>query len=163
MSGTKPDERIRTPMRWDATAPAAGFSTGTPWEALSDDPASVNVADESADPGSLLSTYRDLIRLRASQPALASGELVPVDASDRHVVAFVRSEGPDAVLVVANIGNEAGRIAAPDPRRGTALRHAVAPRSCGATPRSRRRTITADAAASRTTRRSRPSGRARSS
>ncbi len=107
MSGSKPDERIRTPMRWDATEPAAGFSTATPWETLSDDPASVNVADESADPDSLLATYRDLIRLRASQPALASGDLVPVDSSDRHVVAFVRNAGTDAVVVVANVGNEA--------------------------------------------------------
>ena len=47
MTGAKPDERIRTPMRWDASQPAAGFSTAEPWEPLSADPASVNVADES--------------------------------------------------------------------------------------------------------------------
>ena len=28
MTGRKPDERIRTPMRWDATSPGAGFTTG---------------------------------------------------------------------------------------------------------------------------------------
>ncbi|HSW27340.1 MAG TPA: alpha-amylase family glycosyl hydrolase, partial [Burkholderiaceae bacterium] len=32
MTGHKPDERIRTPMRWDATEPAAGFSTAAPWQ-----------------------------------------------------------------------------------------------------------------------------------
>ena len=37
MTGAKPDERIRTPMRWDASAPAAGFSTHAPWEPLSGD------------------------------------------------------------------------------------------------------------------------------
>jgi Domain of unknown function (DUF3459) len=94
-------------MRWDASEPAAGFSTTAPWQALSDDPVSVNVADQTGDPGSLLSTYRDLIRLRASQPALASGALVPVDAADRHVVAWLRTEGPETALVVANVGNEA--------------------------------------------------------
>ena len=108
MSGRKPDERIRTPMRWDATEPAAGFSTAAPWEALSDDPASeVNVADESADPDSLLATYRDLIRLRASQPALASATS---SRSTRRTAASSRSfatAGTDAVLVVANVGNEA--------------------------------------------------------
>jgi glycosidase len=106
LTGRKPDERIRTPMRWDASAPGAGFTTGAPWEALSDDPATVNVADESGDPASLLSTYRDLIRVRATRPALARGAIVPVDSADRHVVAYLRSDGVDTVLVVANTGNE---------------------------------------------------------
>jgi alpha-amylase len=106
MSGRKPDERIRTPMRWDASSPAAGFSTVQPWQPLSDDPANVNVADQSAESGSLLATYRDLIRLRNEHPALASGELLPVDAADRHVVAWLRSEAGEAVLVVANVGTE---------------------------------------------------------
>jgi alpha-amylase len=106
MTGRKPDERIRTPMRWDGTTPAAGFSSATPWEPLSDDPAAVNVATESADPGSVLSFYRDLIRLRAAHPALAVGDLVPVDAADRHVIAYLRAEGTDTVLVVANLGKE---------------------------------------------------------
>jgi len=111
MTGRKPDERIRTPMRWNATSPAAGFSTVEPWEPLSDDPATVNVEDEAADDGSLLGTYRDLVRLRASRPALASGDLVPVKSADRHVVAFLRTSGADALLVVANVGAEP--VAAP--------------------------------------------------
>ena len=44
MTGQKPDPEIRTPMRWDGSEPAAGFSTHAPWEALSADPSSVNVA-----------------------------------------------------------------------------------------------------------------------
>jgi glycosidase len=107
MTGRKPDERIRTPMRWDASTPAAGFSTTEPWEPLSDDPTSVNVADESRDDRSLFVAYRALIRLRADSPALASGDLIPVDAADRHVLAYLRSMGPDSVLVVANVGSEA--------------------------------------------------------
>ena len=64
------DERIRPPMRWDASGPGAGFTTGTPWEAFGDDPPGTDVATQSADPESLLSTYRDLIALRAANPAL---------------------------------------------------------------------------------------------
>ncbi len=107
MSGRKPDERIRTPMRWDATVPAAGFSTAEPWEPLSDDPAGVDVATESSDPGSVLSTYRELTRLRSANPALLSGGLVPVESADRHVIAYLRSAPDETALVVANIGNEA--------------------------------------------------------
>lgn len=106
MSGRKPDERIRTPMRWDATEPAAGFSTVEPWQPLSNDPRSVNVADEATDEDSLLATYRDLIHLRATQPALASGDLLSVDAADREVVAWLRSWAGKTVLVVANVGKE---------------------------------------------------------
>ena len=111
MSGSKPDERIRTPMRWDATTPGAGFTKGTPWEALSSDPPGTDVATEAADPTSLLSTYRNLTRLRADHPALVDGALIPVAAADRHVVAFLRSSGNETVLVVANLGIEA--VAAP--------------------------------------------------
>jgi alpha-glucosidase len=53
---------FRHPMQWDAT-PAGGFTSGTPW--LSPvDPAERNVADQRDDPGSLLSYWRELIRLR---------------------------------------------------------------------------------------------------
>jgi glycosidase len=103
MTGRKPDERIRTPMRWDATSPASGFSTHDPWEAMSDDPPTTNVAAESADPGSLLSHYRDLIRLRAAHPALAEGAFVPVTSDISSVVAGLRSSSTETALVLTNV------------------------------------------------------------
>ena len=110
LTGQKPDERIRTPMRWDASSPAAGFSTATPWEPLGDDPPGTDVATERADPDSLWSTYRDLIALRDREPALRSGSLVPVRVGDDALVAFLRP-APDpadgAVLVVANLSGAA--------------------------------------------------------
>ena len=106
MSGRKPDERIRTPMRWDATAPGAGFTTGTPWQSLGEDPPGTDVATEAADPGSLLSLYRDLIRLRTAHPALASGDWLPVDPSPSSVASFLRFDGTETLLVVANLSDE---------------------------------------------------------
>jgi alpha-amylase len=106
MTGRKPDERIRTPMRWDAGGPGAGFTTGAPWEALGDDPSGTDVATQAADPGSLLSLYRDLIRLRAAHPALAAGDWLAVDAAPASVVSFLRSTGNDTILVVANLSEE---------------------------------------------------------
>jgi len=106
MTGRKPDERIRTPMRWDATGPGAGFTTGTPWEALGEDPPGTNVATEAADPGSLLSLYRDLIRMRTGHPALASGNWLAVDAAPSSIVAFLRFEGSETLLIVANLSDE---------------------------------------------------------
>jgi glycosidase len=107
LSGAKPDERIRTPMRWDDSTPAAGFSSHAPWESLSDDPAAVNVAAESADPGSLLSRYRDLIRLRAAHPALATGTWTAVDSDAPAVVAALRVSPTETALVLTNLGTSA--------------------------------------------------------
>lgn len=107
MTGAKPDEKIRTPMRWDATSPAAGFSSHAPWEAMSSDPATLNVASESADPGSLLSHYRDLIRLRADHPALATGTWTSIDTDAPGVVAALRSSPTETAIVITNVGTTA--------------------------------------------------------
>ena len=106
MTGAKPDERIRTPMRWDSAQPNAGFSMTTPWEALSDDPAATSVAAESADANSLLATYRSLIQLRAAHPALSRGNSTPVDTSSRAVNAYLRQADGETILVMANLGTE---------------------------------------------------------
>jgi alpha-amylase len=106
MSGRKPDERIRTPMRWDAVGPGAGFTTGTPWQALAEDPPGTDVATQATDPESLLSLYRDLIRLRTSNPALAAGDWLSVDAAPASVAAFLRFDESATLLVVANLSDE---------------------------------------------------------
>lgn len=105
MTGGKPDERIRTPMRWDGSAPAGGFSAAAPWQPLSDDPEGIDVASEAANPDSLLSSYRSLIKLRSEHPALATGDWTKVKASDRAVAAFLRHVPGEEVLVVANLGD----------------------------------------------------------
>ncbi len=107
MTGAKPDERIRTPLRWDASSPAAGFSSHAPWEAMSDDPASLNVSAESADPGSLLSRYRELIRLRAAHPAIATGSWTPIDVDSPGVVAALRRDPTETALVLTNVSDAA--------------------------------------------------------
>jgi alpha-amylase len=103
MTGDKPDERLRTPMHW-TTGRAAGFSTGAVWEPLQPDSATANVALQNADTGSLLNHYRRLIHLRASNGALGAGELVPMEASDPSVAAYLRRDGARVVLVIANLG-----------------------------------------------------------
>jgi Glycosidases len=102
MTGDKPDERLRTPMQW--TANASGFTSGKPWETLQNDTSTANVARERADSGSLLTVYRRLIHLRARNAALATGELIPLMASNGGVLAFLRRDPAGVVLVVANLG-----------------------------------------------------------
>lgn len=107
LTGRKPDERIRTPMRWDSSMPAAGFSDATPWQPLGEDPAGTDVASESSDPDSLLSAYRSLVALRAAHRALAVGDQTPVDADAPSVVAYLRHVTGQTMLVVVNLADEA--------------------------------------------------------
>jgi glycosidase len=102
MTGDQPDPRLRTPMQW-TPGPRAGFSTAPVWEPLQPDSATANVAVQTSNPGSLLRRYRRLVHLRSSNRALGSGELVPLEASDSSVVAYLRRDGARAVLVVANL------------------------------------------------------------
>jgi alpha-amylase len=117
MTGDKPDERLRTPMQWSPRT-GVGFTTGKEWEAPQADSLTRNVALEDRDPRSLLNLYRRLIHLRKDNEALATGRLVPLVASNPHVVVFLRRStdgrsGPKglpngrgrAVVVVANLGD----------------------------------------------------------
>jgi len=105
MRGAKPDERIRTPMQWDASA-TAGFTTGKPWEDLSGNLEKVNVAAQSADAGSLLNHYRALIRLRAAHPALRAGDMALVESDSLKVYAALRYGEGEKILVVANLSED---------------------------------------------------------
>jgi len=105
MLGDKPDEFIRTPMPWDTTGPHAGFTQGTPWQRLGPDSLVANVAAQQHNPRSLLSRHRRLIQLRDATPALARGTLIPLASTHPAIAAYVRRDGDDAVLVLANLSS----------------------------------------------------------
>jgi len=106
MSGRKPDEQIRTPMRWTEDPVTAGFTSGMPWEALSEDPPSVSVAAETDDPQSLLSAYRDLIAMRAANPALRDGVTTIVDGGAEPVIGWLRTTADQALLTIVNVSDK---------------------------------------------------------
>ena len=123
MTGTKPDPRLRTPMQW-GPGPAAGFTTGTPWEPLQDDSATANVAAQTGDPNSLLSHYRRLIHLRTTDPVLGNGRWVPLDPGTDGVAAYLRWSPGEAILVAVNL-----RDGVSGPLTLTALPGAIPPGS----------------------------------
>ena len=98
-------DEVRTPMQWTA-APGVGFCPDdvAPWLPVNDNRSERNVADQSADPSSLLSLYRTLLALRAASPALSGGSLHIVDSDAEEVLAYERSDGEERLLVVANLG-----------------------------------------------------------
>ncbi|MDQ6683196.1 MAG: alpha-amylase family glycosyl hydrolase [Chloroflexota bacterium] len=101
----------RTPMQWTAE-PGGGFSSGQPWLPLTD-PQRVNVADQQADPSSLLSLYRSLIALRRDRPAVRAGLHRSLFGVGEQVLAWTRELDGDRVLVVANMGSRTERLRLP--------------------------------------------------
>ncbi|HEU0043497.1 alpha-amylase family glycosyl hydrolase [Sphingomonas sp.] len=92
----------RTPMAWEGSA-HAGFSSAHPWLPLHPDWPSRNVAAQDGDPGSMLTLYRALLRLRRGSAALSVGSLTLVEAAD-DVIAYERRHGDERVLVAVNLG-----------------------------------------------------------
>ncbi|HYH07161.1 MAG TPA: alpha-amylase family glycosyl hydrolase [Thermoanaerobaculia bacterium] len=95
------DESKRTPMPWTANG---GFSSASPWFQYSAGLSTANVATQTGDPTSLLSRYRNLIHVRNNSVALQKGDLQLFDAGSQ-VLAFLRSEGDERVLVVHNVSD----------------------------------------------------------
>lgn len=80
----------------------ARVATGTPWQPLNANYLQYNVQVEDADPGSLLRWYRRLIHLRDDSPALRRGAHHALDSSAAPVLAFVRDDGAQKLLCLAN-------------------------------------------------------------
>ena len=101
----------RTPMPWDATA-NAGFTTGEPWLPLNADWPSRNVAQETADPLSMLTLHQGLLALRRERPALVLGDLKLIDTFG-DVLAYERILGDQRLLVALNLGSTPQTLALP--------------------------------------------------
>ena len=92
----------RTPMQW-SSAPQGGFSTNPKtWLPLADNYKTINIEVESADPGSELNWFRELIALRRSNPALHYGNTVILNASDNDVLSYARTYRGKIVVVAMN-------------------------------------------------------------
>ena len=105
MIGLKPDPMIRTPMQWSSQT-NAGFTTGAPWESIFSDYPTKNVATESGNPDSLLSYYREMINLRDQHIALRLGEMIPLETGSASVLAYLRCNAEENILVVINLAPE---------------------------------------------------------
>ena len=106
MVGSKPDETIRTPMQW-TDGPAAGFTTGTPWQPLNSNYAQYNVQTEEQDGQSLLEWYKRLIHVRNDAPALRRGTFAALSSTAPAVLAFVRQYETQTLLCLVNTSGTA--------------------------------------------------------
>lgn len=102
----------RSPMQWD-DSPYAGFSTVRPWLKVHPNYRQRNVAAQQKDPHSTFHFTRTLIALRRAHPALRRGRFVPLSAN-RHLLAYLRQEGEESILVAMNFSNQPRTLSLPE-------------------------------------------------
>jgi alpha-glucosidase len=92
----------RTPMQWDTSNAQAGFSVNPKtWLPVPANYASINVQSERADPQSLLNWHRQLIALRRTNPALATGRMRMLDVRNGKVLSYARVAKDGTLVLVA--------------------------------------------------------------
>ena len=101
MSGTKPDELIRTPMQWD-NSQGAGFTNGKPWEPINSDFSTVNVSAQMGEDASLLEHYRAFIQLRNEHTALRVSKTYVAESNSNKILSYLRVSNDETLLVIIN-------------------------------------------------------------
>jgi maltose alpha-D-glucosyltransferase/alpha-amylase len=103
---------VRTPMQW-SDEPNAGFSTADAealYSPVIDDEVygyqRLNVKAQEADPGSMLNRMRKMIRVRKAHAALGRGEVRFLEVANRAVLAYLRTDGEETILVANNLSAE---------------------------------------------------------
>ena len=97
------DPKLRTPMSWSGDPVRAGFTTGTPFRALSANVAAFNVQAQAAQQNSLLNWYQAVIAVRQAHPALRRGIHVSATAAGT-TLSFQRQDGNQRAVVMINYG-----------------------------------------------------------
>ncbi len=92
----------RTPMVWQADAPAAGFSAGLPWLPVKPEQARRAVDAQMADNDSVLHVYRATLAFRREHPTLRWGDIAFLDLPEP-VLAFRRGHDGQALTCVFNL------------------------------------------------------------
>lgn len=95
----------RTPMQWDGSK-NAGFTSNQPWLPVQPGYVQTNVAQQIAEEGSILSTYRNVIRLRKRIAALSVGDMQLPQKPHPVILNWVRFTPNERVGVVLNMSKK---------------------------------------------------------
>ena len=102
----QPDASLRTPMSWNNDVTHAGFSTRTPFRALSQNASVNNVEAQQLDSSSLYYWYQSLYALRSAHPTLSTGIMQVLTQASEPVLAFTRSTETITYLTLINVSDQ---------------------------------------------------------
>ena len=105
--GLQGDSPLRGPMSW--TADAAGFTSGTPFRAVSANVATHNAAAQVGDAASIHSFYKSMLSLRNTLPSIVRGSYARAFVQGE-VIGFQRRLGQEKTWVLINYGTQAASV-----------------------------------------------------
>ena len=94
-------DNARTPMQWDDSA-NAGFTTGTPWIKVNSNYKTVNAKQQTTDPDSVFSYYKELIRLRHENDIIVYGEYELLEPQNEELFIYTRTWSNEQLMVLCN-------------------------------------------------------------
>lgn len=90
-----------------------GFSELLPWMAVNGNTAHVNIAEQEKDEQSVLSHYKQLIRLRKNQSVFSESAFELIMKNHPQVFAYLRKSDTKQVLVLTNLSRKPCQIDLP--------------------------------------------------
>ena len=94
-------DNARTPMQW-TDQDGAGFTGGEPWIMLNDNYQHINARQQADDPNSILSYFKQIIRMRKLHDIITDGEYKLLDADNPSVYTYLRESENERLLVLCN-------------------------------------------------------------
>ena len=100
----------RTPMVWEPSNAAGGFSEAKPWLPVASEHLTQSVAAQEGDPSAMLHFYRTALAFRAENSVLNKGDQSSV-STEGDVVMFDRFQGITRLTCCINLSDSAQEIA----------------------------------------------------
>ena len=106
-------DSARTPVQWD-DSPNAGFTSGeTTWMDVNENYRHINVAQQEADPDSILHFYRRAIQLRKSLSCVRDGDYKEHRKHSGKIYMYSRQNQRQKILVVCSFSEKETAFKAP--------------------------------------------------
>ncbi|KAJ6103201.1 hypothetical protein N7486_005628 [Penicillium sp. IBT 16267x] len=105
-------DHSRTPVQWN-DLPQAGFTDGDvpTWMRVNESYKSINVEQQTSDPNSVLSFWKDVLRIRNSHPKVfAHGIFTPLEPDHESVFAYETTSADERLIAVLNFTKETQAI-----------------------------------------------------
>jgi oligo-1,6-glucosidase len=99
-------DNARSPVQWDDTANAGFSSAEKTWLPVNGNYKDINVAKQEKDPSSLLSFYKEALKIRKAHPTLSYGSIHFYKAA-KGVMMFSREDDDGKYLAVINLTKHA--------------------------------------------------------
>jgi trehalose-6-phosphate hydrolase len=97
-------------MQWDESA-NAGFTSGKPWLPVHVNADLRTVKSQMADEQSLWHVYKQVLQLRKAYSVLRYGMFQPVTFEQKTLLAYLRQDNEQTILVIINFKKRRTRLA----------------------------------------------------